>query len=104
MELIRKSDALHAVLHNTGDAAVAAVQMIPSAWISVKDRLPDGKRESGEGEYVLATDGVVTTRAFYGYPGGHDEWFINAGEQWEATFDRPVTHWLPLPDAPEVEG
>jgi hypothetical protein len=28
MELIRKSDALHAVLHNQGDAAVAAVQEI----------------------------------------------------------------------------
>ena len=28
MELIRKSDALHAVLHNQGDAAVAAVQNI----------------------------------------------------------------------------
>ena len=28
MELIRKSDALHAVLHNEGQAAVAAVQGI----------------------------------------------------------------------------
>ena len=28
MELIRKSDALHAVLHSQGDAAVAAVQAI----------------------------------------------------------------------------
>lgn len=28
MELINKKDALHAVLHNTGDAAVAAVQNI----------------------------------------------------------------------------
>ena len=28
MELIRKSDALHAVLHNQGDSAVAAVQAI----------------------------------------------------------------------------
>ena len=28
MELIRKSDALHAVLHNEGQAAVAAVQNI----------------------------------------------------------------------------
>ena len=28
MELIRKADALHAVLHNQGDAAVAAVQEI----------------------------------------------------------------------------
>ena len=28
MELIRKSDAMHAVLHNQGDAAVAAVENI----------------------------------------------------------------------------
>lgn len=28
MELINKKDALHAVLHNTGDAAVAAVENI----------------------------------------------------------------------------
>lgn len=28
MELINKKDAIHAVLHNTGDAAVAAVQAI----------------------------------------------------------------------------
>ena len=70
-------------------------------WISVKERLPETYDEYGIGEYVLATDGVVTTRAFYGYPGDHDEWFINPGEQWEATFDRPVTHWMPLPKAPE---
>lgn len=36
MELIRKSDALHAVLHNQGDAAVAAVQEIESILV------PDG--------------------------------------------------------------
>ena len=30
MELINKKDALHAVLHNYGDAAVAAVQNIES--------------------------------------------------------------------------
>ena len=33
MELIHKSDALHAVLHNTGDAAVAAVQEIKAVKI-----------------------------------------------------------------------
>ena len=37
MELIYKKDAFHAVLHNQGDAAVAAVQMIPSAWIKCSD-------------------------------------------------------------------
>ena len=33
MELIRKSDALQAVLHNQGDAAVAAVQEIEPVLI-----------------------------------------------------------------------
>ena len=33
MELIRKADALHAVLHNQGDAAVAAVQEIESILV-----------------------------------------------------------------------
>ena len=79
------------------------IESVPSAWISVNDRLPKEKDEYEVGAYVIATDGVVTTRAFYGYPGGHDEWFINAGEQWEETFDRPVTYWMPLPSAPEVE-
>ena len=33
MELIRKSDALHAVLHNEGQAAVAAVEEIEPVLI-----------------------------------------------------------------------
>ena len=57
MELIRKSDALHAVLHHTGDAAVAAVQEIkpvdavPLDWLM---RYLDG--------FIEAT-GVTTTHA-----------------------------------------
>ena len=46
MELIRKSDALHAVLHNQGDAAVAAVQninaVIDTDAIDAKDRTIQG--------------------------------------------------------------
>ena len=39
-ELIRKKDALHAVLHNQGDAAVAAVQMLqPLRIVRCKDCL-----------------------------------------------------------------
>ena len=50
MELIRKSDALHAVLHNTGDAAVAAVQEIES--ILVPDDFVDyAKRMSYLSDY-----------------------------------------------------
>ena len=37
MELIRKSDALHAVLHNQGDAAVAAVQGIEGIEIVIHE-------------------------------------------------------------------
>ena len=48
MELINKKDALHAVLHNQGDAAVAAVQNIKAVdvvpvvhgeWIETEDEL-----------------------------------------------------------------
>ena len=46
MELIYKKDALHAVLHNTGDAAVAAVQnikaVIDTDAIDAKDRTIQG--------------------------------------------------------------
>ena len=46
MELIYKKDALHAVLHNTGDAAVAAVQTIKAVIdtdaIDAKDRTIQG--------------------------------------------------------------
>lgn len=46
MELINKKDAIHAVLHNTGDAAVAAVQnieaVIDTDAIDAKDRTIQG--------------------------------------------------------------
>ena len=45
-ELIRKSDAIHAVLHNTGDAAVAAVQEIEGIEIVISKYPEDfGKRD-----------------------------------------------------------
>ena len=89
MELIRKSDALHAVLHNTGDAAVAAVQMIPSAWIKCSERLPE-PRFAREWYLVALESGCVKTLAFE-----------KAENRWHET-GSPVTHWMPLPDAPEV--
>ena len=46
MELIYKKDAIHAVLHNQGDAAVAAVQnikaVIDTDAIDAKDRTIQG--------------------------------------------------------------
>lgn len=100
MELIRKSDALHAVLHNQGDAAVAAVQMIPSAWISVEDRLPYNDQmvlipiteKDIPCTEILICRYIKCERPIfrhYGFRGIKD--FIG------------VTHWMPLPDAPEVD-
>ena len=50
MELIYKKDAIHAVLHNTGDAAVAAVQNIKpiNPHGELREMLIDGMIDRGE--------------------------------------------------------
>jgi hypothetical protein len=93
MRYIKRADALRAALHNTGDAAVAAVQMIPSPWISVKDRLPD------DDENVLAYNSESGDIDMAWYNG--EEWILE--DLYEIEYLHP-THWMPLPDAPEVEG
>lgn len=99
MELIRKSDALHAVLHNTGDAAVAAVQMIPSAWIKCRERLPY------DGQMVLVpiiTKEIPCTEILIcRYIKCERPMFRHYGFRGIKDFT-DVTHWMPLPDAPEV--
>ena len=61
------------------------VESVPSAWISVKDRLPDGD----ESVLVCFSEG------------GIDMAYFN-GKDFDYMFLHP-THWMPLPDAPEVE-
>lgn len=60
-------------------------------WNSVKDKLP------GLGVRVIATDGQTVGEAFlYGHK---REWYRPYSKPWEDSL-RPVTHWMPLPDAP----
>ena len=65
-------------------------------WISVKDRLPEYSND-GFADAVLVTDGFVQHMAYF--VGG--EWrFAESGEIKEPMWYR-ITHWMPLPLAPE---
>lgn len=74
------------------------IESVPSAWISVKDRLP----EEG-GEYLVAYhpcywDDVKTSVTRVGIDN------FRGKTSWAKRKFQRVMHWLPLPDAPEVEG
>lgn len=63
-------------------------------WIPVAERLP------AEGMRVLAaSEGVFTGEAYLNCEG---VWMRSYGVVWVSLVDMPVTHWMPLPDAPEV--
>ena len=76
------------------------IESVPSAWISVKDRLPE------PGLRVLATDGNFVGESYISTAGN---WY-RYGTPWTVAWKdwskdkTTVTHWMPLPDAPEVEG
>lgn len=75
MELIRKSDALHAVLHNTGDAAVAAVQEIKAvdAVPVVHGEWSNRRTWTHDGEwYCTACDKEITI--YMGEKRGNDRY------------------------------
>lgn len=61
-------------------------------WIPVTERLP------GEGERVLASDGVFVGEA---YLNSFGIWCRSYGVLWRVVCD-PVTRWMPLPGTLEV--
>ena len=70
-------------------------------WISVEDRLPENKRD-----WVLVACKLMP-EGFYGVPQVAElrrgVWW---SERWDAPFslnDAEVTHWMPLPEPPEVD-
>ena len=62
-------------------------------WIPVTERLP------AEGERVLAA--VVGVWVGEAYRDMRDTWMRSYGTPWDASIGVSVTHWMPLPDAPE---
>lgn len=72
----------------------AALREKVPQWISVEERRPEpGKR-------VLATDGVFVGEA---YRTSADTWRRYDGIAMRDCLGSIVTHWMPLPDAPEVD-
>jgi hypothetical protein len=56
-------------------------------WISVKERLPE------DSTMVLFTDGVTKGIGKFSEDGFYDYWY-------DGFFNKPVTHWMPLPESP----
>lgn len=72
----------------------ALLEKLPQ-WISVEDRHPK------TGTRVLATDGVFVGEA---YRTSADTWRRYDGIAMRDCIGSVVTHWMPLPDAPEEGG
>lgn len=63
-------------------------------WVPVTERLPEvGKR-------VIVKDDIFCGEAYLSISG---DWYRYNGTSWADIMDSPVTHWMPLPDWPEVE-
>ena len=72
----------------------AALREKVPQWISVEERRPEpGKR-------VLATDGVFVGEAIFARD---SRWSGYGGGILRDCIGSVVTHWMPLPDAPEVD-
>ena len=57
-------------------------------WIPVGERLPE------DWTMVLFTNGVTRGIGQFDKDGFYDYWY-------EYSFNKPVTHWMPLPEAPK---
>lgn len=64
----------------------------PNEWVSVEDTVPD------PGERVLATDGIFVGEA---YRTSANTWYRHTGFPWRDCLQSIVTHWMPLPAAPD---
>lgn len=81
----------------SGKKVIKHLEQLPSAqpepqWIPCSERLPEDSRDV----IIFTASGVIGIGSFI-----RTSWF-----QWYSGGGLPVdvTHWMPLPDAPEVEG
>lgn len=93
-EYLKREDVRRAVLHNEGDAVIAAIDELPvtelRGWIPVTERLPEN-----DDEVIVAYKCTYDVRVRV----STDCYNPRAG-RWD--IDYPYTHWMPLPQPPAV--
>lgn len=87
-----KDSTLQNIANRANEIASPPAHIDRSEWISVKERLPEAYY--GESDNVLVVDEIGIRKILY-FDGGC--WCYPTGE----TYDRKVTHWMPLPEPPE---
>ena len=74
-------------------------------WISVKDRLPDNKEHDWVLAQVVEDNGFMHIPRVMEYRQAKNDWFEDTyGWLSEHNGVFTVTHWMPLPLAPEVKN
>lgn len=89
-----KDSTLQNIANRANEIASPPAHIDRSEWISVKERLPEAYY--GESDNVLVVDEIGIRKILY-FDGGC--WCYPTGE----TYDRKVTHWMPLPEPPKED-
>ena len=77
-----------------------SAELLERRWIPVEERLPSGDElvlviVSGKPKKNITLDGAVELATLYS-----DGWCLETWPEWTGA---DVTHWMPLPEPPEVE-
>ena len=80
------------ILSMLGDENQIPTLTPQNEWVSVEDRLP------ASGQNVIATNGSDVGEAWYASLSR--SWYRYNGLEWNRIC-REVTHWMPLPEAPD---
>lgn len=88
------------------DALAMAISALEKTkWISVKDRVPDNKEHDWVLAQVVEDNGFMHIPRVMEYRQAKNDWFEETyGWLSEHNGLFSVTHWMPLPPAPEVKN